>query len=454
MRRLFGTDGIRGEAGKFPLDDSTIERIGYALATQLGGRVLIVIGRDTRESGQWIEDSIRRGILRAGAESISAGVITTPGVAYLARELGAAAGIVISASHNPFYDNGIKIFSETGRKLSDEMELAIEIDLARDEPAAQNSTDTSRKNSESVFGPDLIKRYLDYLRYNVAEGLDLTTTPKSAPMKIVLDCANGAASKIAPELFRSLGADVTVINDQPDGRNINLDCGALHPEKLQQAVVDTGAMIGFAFDGDADRLILVDERGMLLDGDFILHIMSEYLAARNLLAQRRVVATVMSNLGLELALRKLEIDLVRTAVGDKYVLEELLDGGGSIGGEQSGHIIFPSISLAGDGIITAIEILRAVSESGRSVSELAAGMIRLPQVLINVKVLRKPAFETIPEITAALERLEGHLDGEGRILLRYSGTENIARIMIEGRDETAIHDQATELANLISRHLN
>lgn len=453
MGRLFGTDGIRGEAGKYPLDASTIEKIGFSLASRLGAKARIVIGRDTRESGQWMESAIRRGIERAGAESLSAGVITTPGVAFLARELGAAAGVVISASHNPYHDNGIKIFSATGRKLSDEMELAIESDLAQPAPA-DLSEGASQNKTDGGSAAELTRRYFDYLRHEVAAGLDLTAIQGSNRIKLVLDCANGAASGIAPELFRELGAEVIVINDHPDGRNINLDCGALHPERLQQAVVDAGAMVGFAFDGDADRLMLVDERGSLLDGDFILHMMSEYLAARNRLSKRRVVATVMSNLGLELALRKLEIELVRTSVGDKYVLEELLGGGGSIGGEQSGHIIFPAISLAGDGIITAIEILRAVSESGRTVSDLASGMVRLPQILINVRVGRKPAFESVPEINEALKRHQNLLAGEGRILLRYSGTENIARIMIEGRDEATIELQAKELADLIAQHLS
>lgn len=273
-------------------------------------------------------------------------------------------------------------------------------------------------------------------------------------MKIALDCANGAASQIAPQLFASLGAEVTVINAAPDGQNINQDCGALHPDRLQELVIASGADLGFAFDGDADRLMLVDGQGRLLDGDHILYLMTDYLSRHQQLTGNRVVATVMSNLGLEIALRKRGIDLVRTAVGDKYVLDELLRGGGAIGGEQSGHIILPEISLAGDGMLSALEILRVVIESGRPVADLAAGMERMPQVLINLPVSHKVPFEEMPAVTAELSRLENEMAGNGRILLRYSGTENLVRIMIEGSDETTIRGQAESLARLIDSQLN
>lgn len=449
MGDFFGTDGIRGEAGIYPLDLPTIERIGYSLARHLNAQAnraaMIVIGRDTRESGIWIEQAISRGIAAGGAQSISAGVITTPGVAFLTRDLKADAGVVISASHNPFQDNGIKIFSPTGRKLSDQMEAAIEEDLNNESFALPDSS-TSREGT--AVDASLAEKYLAYLRESVGAGLSLNH------LTIAIDCANGAASHLAPRLFTSLGARVEVIHATPDGRNINLGCGSLHPESLQRAVTETGADLGIAFDGDADRLMLVDERGALLDGDHILFMLAEYLASRKSLTGNRVVATVMSNLGLELALAQRGIELARTSVGDKYVLDELLKGGGAIGGEQSGHIIFPEISLAGDGMITALEILRAAVETGRGVSQMAGGMTRLPQVILNVKVSRKPPLESIPEINEALSDQQGKLAGQGRILVRYSGTENIARIMIEGRDEAIIRQQAESLAQVLRLALN
>jgi phosphoglucosamine mutase len=447
MGEYFGTDGIRGVAGKFPLDQTTIERIGYSLAMELRAKLrrapLVLIGRDTRESGAWIEAAIARGIHTAEAEVQSAGIVTTPGVAYLTRALKADAGVVISASHNPYQDNGLKVFAPSGRKLDDATEQAIERDLKAD-PA------TFPPIVSAAVTPDetLTEKYFDFLRDEIGAGLDLKD------LEIVLDCGNGAAYEIAPLLFASLGAVVRAINIEPDGRNINLAGGSLHPERLQEVVLKAGADLGIAFDGDADRALFVDERGQLVDGDQVLFIMAEYLAARNKLAGRRVVATVMSNLGLELALRARDIELARTQVGDKYVLEELLQGGGSLGGEQSGHTIFPEISLAGDGIITALEVLRAMAESGRSLSELTSGFTRCPQVMLNVRVARKPPFDTIAPIKAAAAALEEELAGQGRLLLRYSGTENLARVMIEGQDEATIRRQAEELAQIIKDNLS
>jgi phosphoglucosamine mutase len=304
---------------------------------------------------------------------------------------------------------------------------------------------------EITSEPELKRRYLEFLRDQIGKGLDLTG------LKIVVDCAEGAAYELAPELFTSLGATTLAIHNSPNGRNINLNCGSLHPQELQQKVVASGADLGIAFDGDADRLMLVDERGALLDGDYIMFILAEHMRERDRLTGGRVVATVMSNLGLELSLGKLGIALTRTSVGDKFVLEELLAGGGSLGGEQSGHVIFPEISLAGDGMITALEVLRVLSQpargSRRSLSELSEGMKRYPQVTINVPVARKPPLESVAPLREAIDALDQELLGRGRLLVRYSGTENLARVMIEGRDEQEIHHQAETLARLIQEHL-
>jgi phosphoglucosamine mutase len=444
MGELFGTDGIRGVAGRFPLDQRTIERIGYELTQELALKLnhapSFIIGRDTRESGEWIEAAIFRGIHAARSSARSAGNITTPGVAYLTRALGADAGIVISASHNPYQDNGIKVFSPSGEKLDDATEQSIERklkdDSARLPPLVEATVETD---------PALPERYLDFLRDEIGVALN--------QLKMVIDCANGASYLLAPRLFTALGAQLTVINAEPNGRNINLDCGSLHPETLQQAVVNTGSDLGIAFDGDADRLLMVDEGGQLIDGDQILFIMADYLAARGELTGNRVVATVMSNLGLELALSQRGIGLTRASVGDKYVLDELLRTGGSIGGEQSGHIIFPHISLAGDGMITALEVLRVIVEEQRSLGELAGRFKRYPQFTINVNVKHKPPFESMPAIREAIAALEQEMDGKGRLLVRYSGTENKARVMIEGQDETTIRRQAEELARIIMEQI-
>ncbi len=449
MGEFFGTDGIRGVAGRFPLDRSTIARIGYSLVEELrlaGESIpLIVLGRDTRESGPWIERALASGIRAAGGQIKVAGVITTPGVAFLTRTLPGSAGVVISASHNSYQDNGIKVFGPTGRKLSDALEQAIERDLRSEKIATTpDSTD-----ADQALEPEasLKVSYVDFLRDEIGRELDLSG------LKLVIDCAEGAAFDIAPAVFRALGASVEAIHIAPNGRNINLDCGSLHPADLQESVLSLGAHLGVAFDGDADRLVLVDERGRLLDGDYILFILAEHLDRTGRLSLKRVVATGMSNLGLEAAFRERGISLSRTSVGDKYVLDELLASGGSLGGEQSGHIIFPEISLAGDGIITALEVLRVMVESGRSVADLADGMQRYPQLTLNVPVVRKPPIESIEPLRDAIARLEGQLSGEGRLLVRYSGTEDLLRVMIEGKDEDVIRSQAETLASLIREHL-
>ncbi|MBP6824074.1 MAG: phosphoglucosamine mutase, partial [Acidobacteria bacterium] len=392
--------------------------------------------------GDWISDAITCGAITAKAEIINAGVITTPGVAYLARTLGADAGVVISASHNPYQDNGIKIFAPSGQKVDDETEQAIERDLQAD---AEHFPAMSDLTVDADI--TLKEKYLAFLRDEIGAGLNLSG------LKLVIDCANGASYELAPRLFAALGAELTVINDDPTGRNINLNCGSLHTEKLQAAVVETKADAGLAFDGDADRLLMVDERGQLVDGDQMLFVMAEYFAAQNKLAGNRVVTTVMSNLGLEVVLRDRGIEMVRTAVGDKNVLDELLKNGGSVGGEQSGHLIFPELSLAGDGMLSALEMLRVMAESERSLSDLTAGFVRYPQVLINIRVARKPALDSIEPIKSAMTAVEKELGDKGRLLVRYSGTENLARVMIEGQNETTIRNQAESLAKLIKEQI-
>lgn len=452
-QRLFGTDGIRGIAGLFPLDDKTVAIIGRSLVLNLAGELgrapRIVIGRDTRESGPQIELALAGGAIAAGATVQSAGVITTPGVAYITRATPFDAGIVISASHNPYQDNGIKVFAPSGKKLADETERRIEADVAAaiDQSVASDhqlgELDWMRDQAEIEQAYQ--KSYINYLATDVGRGLSLEG------LRLAVDCANGAASAIAPELFARLGAQVEVLSAQPDGRNINEACGSLHQEGLQRVVVDRGLDLGISFDGDADRALFVDANGCLADGDATLLVLAGYLKKRGQLAGDLVVATVMSNIGLEIALRDRGIELIRAQVGDRYVLEELLARGAKLGGEQSGHIIFPDISLAGDGIITAIELLRAVLDSGLSLSQLAAQMTRYPQLLVNVRVRSKPLLNTLPEVKAESERVAHDLQGRGRLLVRYSGTENLARVMIEGEDEFKVREQANRLAEAIRK---
>src|ERR1043166_1026542 len=449
MKKLFGTDGMRGEAGSFPLDAATIKTVGASLARhlqeKLGSSPLIVIGRDTRESGEWIENAPVDGLQQAGAEWKSAGVITTPGVAFLARTLPADAGVVISASHNAYRDNGIKIFAPSGHKLDAQTERLIEGDVfaQHNASAVQENERATNVNSHPNEAEFLRSRYLDFLTKQIAGGLSLTG------MHLVLDCANGAASDLAPELFNRLGATVTTINNKPDGRNINLNCGSLHTETLQSEVKKQGADMGVAFDGDADRALFVDANGTLVNGDGSLWVLAKYLQSHHQLTHDLVVATVMSNIGLQLAFKSAGINLVRTDVGDKYVLEELQKSGASLGGEQSGHIIFPRLSLAGDGLITTLNMLRATTEAGRPLHELTAGFQNFPQLLVNVRVKTKPPFAEVPAIQKAAHEVEDALGSQGRLLLRYSGTEPLARIMIEGKSQEEIEKYAATLADVI-----
>ena len=448
MKALFGTDGIRGEAGQFPLDPKTVTAIGFSLASHLaasGAGPRIITGRDTRESGASIEQALIDGASRAGAECLSAGVITTPGVAFVTRKENAAAGVVISASHNPYHDNGIKIFSPSGRKMDDLVERLIEADIFDNIAVPPASTDRSQTSVEQE--EKLREEYLSFLAGGIGNGLSLKG------LTIVVDCANGASSALAPTLFEQLGANVIAINAAPDGRNINRDCGSLHIDSLRDKVVKEKADLGVAFDGDADRSLFVDGDGTFVDGDATLWALATYLRAHRQLKGDIVVATVMSNIGLEIALRSEGIRLVRTDVGDKYVLEELLRLGASLGGEQSGHIILPELSLAGDGMITTLCLLRALSESRKTLAELTIGFKRYPQILLNVKVREKVPFANLESVQAQVREVEELLSQRGRLLLRYSGTEPLARVMIEGEQQSQIDDYARRIAGAIEREI-
>lgn len=452
-RRLFGTDGIRGAAGKFPLDSRTVRVIGGSLARHLrektGRPPLIVTGRDTRESGPWIERELIAGARESGAEVDSAGIITTPGVAFLAGTLPADAGVVVSASHNPYQDNGIKVFDPSGRKLDEATERRIENDIAAaiGENTSESTSGLGRQTEGAERAVDLRARYLNYLCHDVARDLSLNG------LRMIADCANGAAYKLAPDLFGLLGARVIAINNEPDGHNINRDCGSLHIEGLQRRVIEEQADLGVAFDGDADRALFVDAGGKFIDGDASMWILANYLKERGELTGDTVVATVMSNIGLEVALRSRGIKLARTDVGDKYVLEELIRTGAVMGGEQSGHLIFPRLSLAGDGMLTTISLLRAMRDHNKTLAELAGGFKRYPQVLVNVRVKEKRPFEDIPEVQQLRHEVERKLGDRGRLLLRYSGTESLARVMIEGESESEVKAQANALAEAIRAEL-
>jgi phosphoglucosamine mutase len=457
MKRLFGTDGIRGEAGIFPLDEATIRTIGRSLAGRLKALQEtpstyvphIVIGRDTRESGAWIERAFSDGAREAGAVIESAGVITTPGVAFLTRTLPTDAGVVISASHNPFQDNGIKVFEPSGRKLDDAMERLIESDVqSQTEDSELPARDREAEPVNNERSVELRSFYRDYLKYEIGQGLSLSN------LRIVVDCANGAAYRFAPLVLKGLGARVSVINDWPNGQNINLNCGSLHIESLQDRVVAERADLGVAFDGDADRALFVDDTGKFVDGDATLWVLANYLKERGELNGDTVVATVMSNIGLEIALRsKKGINLARTDVGDRYVLEELLRTGAAVGGEQSGHIIFPKLSLAGDGIITTLALIRVLVENKKSLAELTSGFQRYPQILVNVRVREKLPFAEVEPIARAARDIEERLGPRGRLLLRYSGTEPLARVMIEGEAQDSIEQYANELASIIKAEI-
>lgn len=437
--RLFGTDGVRGVAGEPPLDPKTIARLGAALVRVLphrdAGRILV--GRDTRESGAWIEQALARGVRSQGADLVSAGIVPTPAVAYLTRSSDFDAGIVISASHNPFNDNGIKVFSGRGEKFDEGKEREIEALIA--DPAFTVDTE----HDVPVHREDLAAAYAAHAR----EALPDVGALRGA--RIAIDCANGATTTVAPALFRSLGFDVTLLGAEPDGRNINLGCGSTHPEQLAALVASDGYRLGVAFDGDGDRAILVDHTGRLVDGDAVLLLSAKQMQAQGRLRGNAVAATVMSNIGLEIALRDLGIELLRCPVGDKYVMEEIIRRNLSLGGEQSGHIIFSDYLFTGDGIVTALSVLRTMAETGRELADLAGELTTYPQVLVNVRVRERRELQGIPEAAAAMARVEERLSGRGRLLIRYSGTEPLLRIMIEGQDQAEIQQWADEIAQAV-----
>jgi phosphoglucosamine mutase len=443
--KLFGTDGIRGKAGVAPLIPETVARVGAALvktmiATDPSHRLRYVIGRDTRESGTWIEDELARGLTAAGATVVSAGVVPTPAIAYLARTEGFDAGIVISASHNPYEDNGIKVFGGSGTKLSERLESSVEAlvaDHSWSVPPAPGSVDRH----------DLSDHYVQHL-FEI-----LKHSGKLAGTKIVIDCANGATTPIAPGLFRALGFEVETIGITPDGRNINLDCGSTHLNGLSKAVVAAKARMGVAFDGDGDRALFVDHTGKVVDGDAILLMAAIYLKDRGKLPGPAVVATVMSNIGLEIALRDRGIEMIRTAVGDKYVMEEMVKRGFALGGEQSGHVIFSDHLFTGDGLATALNVLRIMADTGKDLSELAGELVSYPQVLVNVRVKQRTDLKTVAAIADTMRKVEEQLSGNGRLLVRYSGTEPLLRIMLEGKDNGEIKQWADQIADVVREHL-
>jgi phosphoglucosamine mutase len=443
MSRLFGTDGVRGTAGEYPLDHETVARLGAALVRSMrsAAGLRFVVGRDTRESGEWIERELARGVRSEGGTITTAGVIPTPAIAYVTRAMGFDAGFVISASHNPFHDNGIKIFSGRGEKFTESLEREIEAIVADPSWHVTGSADAA------VGETNVVDAYIAHAR------LSFPDPHRLGNFRMAIDAANGATTTVAPRLFRELGYDVEILGAQPDGRNINLNCGSTHPEQLTKAVVDRGCRMGVAFDGDGDRAIFVDAEGRIVDGDAVLLMCGRHMKAQGRLKGNGIVATVMSNIGLELALRESGIELVRCAVGDKYVMEEMVNRGLSLGGEQSGHVIFSEHLFTGDGIATALQVLRLMAETGRELGDLASQLVSYPQVLVNVRVREKVDLATVAPVARAMKDVERRLAGEGRLLVRYSGTEPLLRVMIEGRDQQEIQSWAAEIVGVVKESL-
>jgi len=445
--RYFGTDGIRGRVGQGAITAEFTLRLGWAagrvLSEQRGTRASVVIGKDTRISGYMFESALESGLSAAGVDVMLLGPMPTPAIAHMTRSLGAAAGVVISASHNPFEDNGIKFFSDSGQKLPDELQRRIEqrLDDCRENGMTHVAPDELGKASRI---DDATGRYVEYCKGTVTYGTRLDG------LKIVLDCANGATYRIAPEVFSELGADVIALNHKPDGLNINLDCGSTHPEGLCRAVAAHGADLGVAFDGDGDRVLMVDHEGRLIDGDQILFILASARATRGDL-KGGVVGTVMSNFGLEEAFARLDIDFLRARVGDRYVHEQLVQKNWVLGGEASGHILCLDRATTGCGIVSALQVLEVLVESGRSLAALAADMFKYPQVMINVPLdgAASGAIDRQPEIAAAINDVERRLAGQGRVVLRPSGTEPVVRVMVEGRDHQTTQALAEELADVV-----
>jgi phosphoglucosamine mutase len=442
MRQLFGTDGIRGTAGDYPLDRPTTFAVGVALAQWIGTNHLnpeVVLGMDTRESGPWIAEHVAGGLAQGGVGARSAGLITTPGLAYVAKTGPFAAGVMISASHNPFQDNGIKIFDHSGFKLPDQQEHAIEGHIF-----AWTASGKPPSPHKLAVDEGLDRDYVEHLASTMPAGL--------AGMTIVVDAANGAATHLGPALFERLGAKVDRIHCAPDGKNINLNCGALHVEGLRQRVLETGATMGVAFDGDADRAMFISNSGKLVDGDGVM-----LLAARRLQSTRglkEVVSTVMSNLGLERALARHGIGMVRTPVGDKYVLEEMIRRDALLGGEQSGHVIFREFATTGDGLLTALRVCEVMQSSGRDLDELTAELEIYPQLLVNVRVKERRPLENMATVQEEIRRMEAEFGNAGRVVVRFSGTEPLARVMVEGPKLDRVQHFAESIAAAIRSELS
>lgn len=446
MGKLFGTDGIRGEANRYPMDSAIAFSVGQAVTKifkKPGHRTRVIIGKDTRISGYMLESSIEAGISSMGGISYLVRVLPTPGIAFITESMRADAGIVISASHNPYQDNGIKIFSGTGYKLFDEQEETIEnLMLGGKLP---DMVPPAKDMGRSYRMEDAPGRYIVFLKNTFPRDLSMEG------MKIVLDTANGATYRVAPYAFTELGADVTVIHDRPDGLNINDHCGSQHTEDLQKKVLETGAAIGLAFDGDGDRLIAVDEKGNEITGDQILIICSKILKEKGKLKNDLLVSTVMSNLGLSIACKKYGFSHHASKVGDRYVLEDMQRLGAVIGGEESGHMIFLNHHTTGDGILTAMQLVAAMIKEDKPLSELATLMDVYPQKLINVEVKSKPDISTVPELVEAIKQVEAELGEQGRVLVRYSGTQNMCRVMVEGPSDDVTETYCGQIADAVKR---
>jgi phosphoglucosamine mutase len=446
-RKFFGTDGIRGIAGTAPLDPGTVFSVGIALGHSLrktNAEPKVILGRDTRESSQWIAATLSAGLRETGSRVESAGVVPTPAVAFLARRHAYDAGVVISASHNPWHDNGIKLFGGDGFKLQDAVELVMEDEILHHQ--ALVATPDPAALPPVVDNATLRDEYNRFL-------LDCVPGLRLDGLHIVVDCANGAAAAVAPELFRQLGGDVVLLNIAPDGRNINDGCGALHPSWVADEVLARGAQLGITFDGDADRCMLAGARGRIINGDAILLMAARDLKARGLLTGDVVVATTMSNMGLEAALRRSGIRMLRASVGDRYVLEQMQKENAALGGEQSGHILLPHLATTGDGLLTALVVLDLIARTGKSVDELIADLKVFPQVILNVKVREKLPLDSIPAVAASIRAAEEELKDAGRVIIRYSGTEPLARVMIEAESEEVMHRRANAIAEAIRKEL-
>jgi phosphoglucosamine mutase len=448
MGKLFGTDGIRGIANKYPMTPEMVERIGKAIAAifkEKNDKASVVIGKDTRLSGDTLEHALVSGVCSMGCDAYLTGILPTPGVAYLTAFRKAGAGVVISASHNPYQDNGIKVFNGNGFKLSDEREAEIE-KLVLDNSATSTAKPMRKTGSvQQIDDADII--YKNFLKQSVS------TAGNFKGMKILMDCANGATYKIAPSVFSELGATIEAFFIHPDGKNINDHCGSEYPEILKQRVVEKKADIGLAFDGDGDRLIAIDETGEVLPGDQILAVCAKFLSQKGLLKGNRVVSTVMSNMGLSIALKNLGIDHIISSVGDRYVMAKMIEAGAVLGGEDSGHMIFLDHHTTGDGLLTALKLIEVMKITGKPLSELKKVMTVFPQVLLNVDVRKKPDIETIPEIKQTITSVEEKLRGKGRVLVRYSGTQPMCRVMVEAPTMQETQKYCQQLADIVKNKL-